>query len=185
MKIIGISGSLRTGSYNSKLLVCAKILVPPDVHLNIHDISHIPFYNADLDTEQKPQAVHDLLNLFAEADGVLFATPEYNYSISGVLKNTLDWVSRPAYQSVLALKPVGIVSASKGLAGGARAQLQLRHVLGATLSPVYPSPEFLLPSADGAFDALGNLQDAKSRQRLERYIDGFCQWIAEMGKSRP
>ena len=179
MKIIGISGSLREGSFNTRLLRCAQSLFPTDVDLDIFNISDIPLYNGDLDGETKPEAVHALLNSLAECDGLLLATPEYNYSISGVLKNVIDWASRPAYQSVLANKPAAIVSASKGPAGGARAQSQLRHVLGATLTVVYPSREYLLPGAGNAFDELGQLKEEDNRRRLERYLLGFCEWAAK------
>jgi chromate reductase len=179
MKIIGISGSLRKGSYNSGLLRCAQSLFPEDVNLDIFNISNIPIYNADLDGESKPEAVSSLLDTLAVCDGMLFAAPEYNYSISGVMKNVIDWASRPAYQSVLANKPAGILSASKGPAGGARAQSQLRHVLGATLTVVYPSREYLLPGVGDAFDESGQFQAEVDRKRLERYLLGFCDWVSK------
>lgn len=179
MKIIGISGSLREESYNTSLLRCAQSLFPADIDLDIFNISNIPLYNADLDGESKPEAVHTLLDSLAECDGFLISTPEYNYSISGVLKNVLDWASRPAYQSVLAHKPAAILSASKGPAGGARAQSQLRHVLGATLTIVYPSREYLLPNAGNAFDQSGQFQEVANLKRLERYLLGFCDWVSD------
>lgn len=182
MKILGISGSLRKASFNTMLLRNAQALVPRDVELQIFDIADIPLYNADLDRDVKPEAVISLISQIEESAGVIFSTPEYNYSISGVLKNVLDWASRPAYASVLAHKPAGILSAAKGLAGGARAQSQLRHVLGATLTPVFPNPEYLLPQATGAFDESGLLVDQRNTKRLEKYIIGLCQWIMERRK---
>lgn len=177
MKILGISGSLRTESYNTGLLRCSESLLPPGFSLEIFDIGDIPLYNGDLDSDTKPSAVGSLLHSIAEADGLLLATPEYNYSISGVLKNVLDWASRPAYKSVLAYKKAGIVSASKGPAGGARAQSQLRHVLAATLTVVYPSREFLLPDPGNAFEESGQLKNV-AEKRLEEYLHGLCGWIS-------
>ncbi len=167
MKILGISGSLRAGSLNTRLLQSAQPLLPSTCELDIFNISNIPLYNADLDTDSKPEPVSSLLDTLAGCDALLIATPEYNYSIPGVLKNVLDWASRPAYKSVLAHKPAGIVSASKGLAGGARAQAQLRHVLSATLTSVYPSREYLLPAAGKAFDETGLLIE-ENKKSLER-----------------
>ncbi len=180
MKIVGISGSLRSGSFNTKLLQCAQSNMPPGIDLEIVNISNIPLYNGDIDSETKPESVKSLLKTIGECDGILIATPEYNYSIPGVLKNVLDWVSRPAYKSVLANKPAGIISAAQGLAGGARAQAQLRHVFSATLTIVYPSREYLLPFAGKAFDESGQLSQ-ENQKSLERYLGGFCDWLSTRG----
>ncbi len=177
MKIIGISGSLRSGSFNTKLLQCAQLHLQPEVDLQIVTISEIPMYNADIDKDSKPESVQSLLEKIAECDGILISTPEYNYSIPGLLKNVLDWASRPAYKSVLANKPAGILSAAQGLAGGARAQAQLRHVFSATLTIVYPSREYLLPFAGKAFDESGQLSK-ENQSSLERYLHGFCDWLS-------
>ena len=115
------------------------------------------------------------------ATALLFSTPEYNHSIPGVLKNAIDWASRPAYESVLAHKPAGILSASKSFVGGARVQGHLHQVLDSTLTLVYPAPEFLVPQSGDKFDATGALQDADTARRLRSYLYGFVIWA---GKNR-
>jgi chromate reductase, NAD(P)H dehydrogenase (quinone) len=177
MKLLGISGSLRKGSYNSRLLEVAVELMPEGVELTLIGCGEIPHYNKDLDTDNKPEAVLQLLQAVRYADGVLFATPEYNYSFSGVLKNAIDWASRPAYKSVLAGKPCAIISASQSLVGGARAQAHLRQVLSATLSPVAPAPPFLVSMVQEKFDTGGLLTDEDTRRRLARYMGDFIDWV--------
>ena len=177
MKLLGISGSLREGSFNTGLLEAAGNVMPEGVALTIIGCGDIPLYNKDLDTDNKPEPVLQLLQAVCSADGVLFATPEYNYSFSGVLKNAIDWASRPAYASVLAGKPAAIVSASQGPVGGARAQAHLGQVLGATLSPLLPAPPFLVATAQEKFDGKGLLIDAETGRRLARYISDFVIWI--------
>ncbi|SDP67686.1 NADPH-dependent FMN reductase [Desulforhopalus singaporensis] len=183
MKIVGISGSLREGSYNRLLLRAAQGMVEEDDSLKIFDLQQVPFYNADADTEIKPQPVQLLIDAVAGADGLLFATPEYNYSIPGVLKNAIDWASRPAYKSVLANKPTAILSASVSPVGGARAQVHLRDIFSGTLTPVYPAPHYLLPSAPKAFDVDGQLVDKNVRDGLKRYLTGYLQWVSGLLES--
>ena len=121
MKILGISGSLRAGSYNTLLLTnAAKNLEEPH-SLDIFSLMDIPFYNEDLEGEQRPAPVQGLLDAIDDADALLFATPEYNHSVPGVLKNAIDWASRPAFDCVLGGKPTGILSAAMSPVGGARA----------------------------------------------------------------
>jgi chromate reductase len=177
MKILGISGSLRKGSYNTGLLEAALQLLPEGVEMTLVGCGDIPLYNKDLDTANKPEAVQQLLQAIRQADGVLFATPEYNYSFSGVLKNAIDWASRPAYKSVLAGKPVAIVSASPSSIGGARAQAHLRQVLSATLSPVVPAPALVVSLVQNKFDGDGTLIDEDSKSQLTRYLGDFVAWV--------
>ncbi|MFH7563869.1 NADPH-dependent FMN reductase [Oceanimonas smirnovii] len=178
MKLLGISGSLRAGSLNTQLLkVAAGVAANEGVELKLFDISEVPLYNGDLDGDVKPAAVQALLDAIAQADGLVLATPEYNYSISGVLKNTLDWASRPAFNSVLTHKPCAVLSASMSALGGARAQMHLRSVLAATLSPVYLEPDYLLASAHTAFDDDGELKSADHQQRLEQFMRGYLSWL--------
>jgi chromate reductase len=134
----------------------------------------------DIDGESKPEPVKQFMDSIADCDGVLFSTPEYNYSIPGLLKNAIDWASRPAYKSVMAGKPVAILSASVSPVGGARVQAHLRDILSATLSPVVPSPPFLLPQIQNKFDKEGELTDSASLQRLERYMEEFVDWVARL-----
>ena len=180
MKLIGISGSLRSASFNTGMLHAASHCLPEGVTLSLVSCQGLPLYNMDIDGENRPEPVTQLIGAIADCDGVLFASPEYNYSIPGLLKNAIDWASRPAYKSVLAGKPVAIVSASKSPVGGARVQSHLRDILSATLSPVVPSPPFLLPQAADKFNREGVLTDAASLQRLERYIKEFAEWIARL-----
>lgn len=177
MKLLAISGSLRKGSFNTQLLKTTSDFVGNDVSIELFDLADIPLYNGDLDGDTKPAAVQALLDAITAADGLLFATPEYNYSIPGVLKNALDWASRPAFKSILCGKPAGIISSSMSTLGGARAQVHLREVLSATLTPVYLAPDFALATAHKAFDDNGALADEATRDFLQRYMTGFVQWV--------
>jgi len=185
MNILGISGSLRKGSFNTLLLKAATQAANAEgSNLTIVDISDIPFYNSDLDGEVKPDSVASFIDAIAHSDGIIFSTPEYNYSIPGVLKNAIDWASRPAYQSVLSKKPSGIISASTSPLGGARAQIHLRDILAGTLSPVFLTPDFLLPLAISAFDSNGTLNDPKAVERLNRYIKGYIAWVSSINNDK-
>ncbi len=177
MNILGISGSLRKASYNRLLLKTAGMLLDNHASLTLFDLDDIPLYNAELDGTDKPEPVQKLLNAISASDGLLFATPEYNYSIPGVLKNAIDWASRPAFKSVLANKPAAIISASQSAAGGVRAQVHLRDVLSSTLTPVYRAPDYFLPLAQSAFANTGELIDDTARERLKRYLDGYVEWL--------
>lgn len=177
MKILGISGSLREGSYNRKLLAAAARSLPVEVAFQIADIGSLPHYNEDLDTSEGLAAVSAFKSAVGAASGVLIATPEYNYGIPGPLKNALDWASRPAYMSVFARKKVAIMSASKGMSGGMRAQGQLKQVLLGMIAEVYPYPEFTLASAHTAFLESGLLAEPKTAERLERLVKGFVDWV--------
>jgi len=180
MKLLGISGSIRKGSYNTKLLHSAAECLPQGVSINIIDCAELPLYNSELDLDSKPEAVQRLLSAIGESDGLLIATPEYNYSIPGVLKNALDWASRPAYKSALAKKPAGIFSVSPSAVGGARVQVHLRDVLSSTLTPVLPAPHFLVPLAKEKFDQDGRLIDEDTRRSLDRYVTEFVKWVEGM-----
>ncbi len=176
MKILGISGSLRKDSFNSRLLRAGGALLEKPAVLELYDLAHIPFYNEDLERQSKPGPVQSWLDAIKGSDAILLATPEYNHSISGVLKNAIDWASRPAFQSVLVSKPAGIISASMTPVGGARAQMHLKEILASTLTPVYPAPNYLLPKAQDAFDFDGTLEDEIAARRLRRYLNEFVCW---------
>lgn len=177
MLLLGICGSLREQSFNLKLLQNAATLFNDSVEFKLADWSEIPVYNQDIDTDEKPTSVTSFKQAIASADGVLIATPEYNYGIPGALKNAIDWASRPAYKSVFAGKPTGVLSASMGPTGGNRAQGQLKQVLAGMLTPVYPAPEYILPTVHNAFDDNNQLTDAKAKQSLQRYLDGYIDWV--------
>ncbi len=177
MKLLGVAGSLRRGSVNRALLVAASGLLPEGVELQIAPIGDSPLYNGDLDDdEQRPAAVEAFKQAVADADVVLIATPEFNYGIPGVLKNAIDWASRPAYRSVFAGKPVAIISASPSPVGGVRAQGPLKQVLLGMLSEVFPYPEFSVPGAFGKFED-GRLTDDKTRERLIKMLAALQQWV--------
>ncbi|HUH81468.1 MAG TPA: NADPH-dependent FMN reductase [Solirubrobacteraceae bacterium] len=166
MRILGISGSLRRGSHNTRLLRAATSALPPEVELVIYDgLRELPPYDADLDTEPADPAVARLRQEIADADGVLIATPEFNGSIPGVLKNALDWASRPFPASSLSGKPVAVLGASTGLFGAAWAQAEVRKVLGVIGADVIDG-ELPIGQADSAFGADGELLDPDQRTLL-------------------
>lgn len=174
--VVGICGSLRKESLNRMLLLNASKLLPNEYRFTLADISQIPLFNQDLET-QLPQSVIDLARLAESADAFLISTPEYNYSVPGVLKNVLDWLSRQSSGAPLALKPVAIMGATPGLFGTARAQTHLRDILfGVNMVPVN-RPEVLVPQAHTKFDANGKLTDDTTRNFLQQLIDALVASI--------
>jgi chromate reductase len=177
MKILTLSGSLRKGSYNTTLCRAVAELAPEGVEVVHHDLRPIPFYDEDL---ERPDTVQALIDAVEAADGVVIATPEYTYSIPGVLKNALDWASRPGYNGCFKHKPVAMISASPSGIGGARAQQTLRNILGAHLAHVFPFPEFTVMAAHEKIDD-GKLTDADSRDRLAELLEGFVAFTRQLG----
>jgi len=170
MRILGISGSLRRGSHNSELLRAAADLLPPGVELDwFGGLREIPPYDVDDDVEPAPSAVSELREAIGFADAVLFATPEYNASIPGVLKNALDWASRPFPYNSLRGKPVAVIGASTGMFGGVWAQAELRKVLGAIGARVLDR-DLAVGTADTAFHADGTLHDDQHHSTLEGIV---------------
>jgi chromate reductase, NAD(P)H dehydrogenase (quinone) len=166
VRILGISGSLRRGSHNTNLLRAAAELLPPGVDLEVFGgLRDLPPYDADHDLEPADPAVTRLRDLIASADGVLIATPEYNGSIPGVLKNALDWASRPFPDSVLRGKPVAVIGASTGLFGAVWAQAETRKVLGIIGADVIEH-ELPVGQAEAAFAEGGQLVEAEQREVL-------------------
>jgi chromate reductase len=158
MKVLGISGSLRQGSYNSMALRAARKLAPAGMDIEIADISRIPMYNDDVRAAGEPAEVAALKAQIRAADAVLLVTPEYNFSIPGVLKNTLDWMSRPP-EPPFDGKVVGIMGASPGPVGTARVQYDLRKVLVFMNAFTVNKPEVFISLCAGKFDAQGELTD--------------------------
>ncbi len=175
-RLLGISGSLRRGSLNTALLRAAEELVPAGTSLSMASIDEVPLYNGDLDVDGGPAPVQALKQQIDEADGLLLATPEYNYGIPGVLKNAIDWASRPGFKSVLARKPVAIVGAAPGAVGTARGQAQLKQVLLATLAEVFPYPEVLVGRAHERIRD-GSLHDEETRAILRAMLESYVAWI--------
>lgn len=173
--LLGFSGSLRKKSFNTALLRAGAEVAPDGVSLTIADYRDVPLYDGDLVV---PDSVERLKAEVAAADGVLIATPEYNYGIPGPLKNVLDWLSRPAYKSVFRDKPVAIVGAAPGMVGTARAQGQLKQVLLGMASEVFPWPEVLVGSCASRFDDDLKLTDDKTREVLEALVSAFAMRVA-------
>jgi chromate reductase, NAD(P)H dehydrogenase (quinone) len=171
VRILGIAGSLREGSYNRALLRAARELLPEGVELVEHDIGALPFYDGDVEAAGDPEAVVALKDAIRSADALLIATPEYNRGVSGVLKNAIDWASRPPVASPLTAKPVAIIGASTGRGGTARAQEQLRSALEFSRAEVPEQPEVLVPEAFMRFDEQGELVDGGIRAELAELVD--------------
>ena len=175
-QVIGIAGSLRSQSFNRGLLRAAQDVAPVGMQITIMDLTPIPFYNADVETQGDPPPVAQLKRVVQQANALLVAMPEYNYGMSGVLKNTIDWLSRPP-DLVLKGKPVALMGASPGMVGTARAQLQLRQTFVYTQTPVMPPPpEVLVAQAHEKFDAQGQLTDDDTRARIRRLLEALVTW---------
>jgi chromate reductase len=173
MKILGISGSLRRGSYNTSLLGAAAGLLPDDVEFELWGgLKAVPPYDEDDDTEEAPAAVAALRAAIAGADGVLIATPEYNSSVPGQLKNAIDWASRPPATNPLRNKPVAVVGASTGAFGAVWSQAELRKVLAATGARVVEG-EVAVGHAPTRFDEDGRLVDENLLEQLEEVVAGL------------
>jgi chromate reductase, NAD(P)H dehydrogenase (quinone) len=171
MRILGISGSLRRDSHNTKLLRAAEELLPADAALVFFDeLEAVPPYNEDRDTEHAPSGAERLRDAIAEADAVLFATPEYNGSVPGQLKNAVDWASRPHRTSVLWGKPVVVIGASSGMYGAVWAQADLRKALGLAGARVVDA-EVAVGRAEARFDEHGRLADEEIRDELREAVE--------------
>ncbi len=181
LHVLGISGSLRKASFNSGLLRAAQELVPERLEMTIFDIKDIPFYDGDLEAEGDPKPVSALKSAIRQADGVLFATPEYNYGTSGALKNAIDWASRDSNEGSLMGKPATIIGAG-GRAGTARAQMQLHETLSETGAVVMVKPGVLISAFNPMrFDTDGNLTDEYTRQVVRKHLQEFAKWVEMVG----
>jgi chromate reductase, NAD(P)H dehydrogenase (quinone) len=175
MRVLGISGSLRRDSHNTKLLRAASDLLPPSAELEIFDgLADVPPYNEDEDVDPAPPAVQRLREAIAGADAVLIATPEYNASIPGHLKNALDWASRPFPDNAFRGKPVAVIGASTSMFGAVWAQAELRKVLGAIGARVIDR-ELPISTAEEAFDAQFQLVDDEHRERLVGILEELLE----------
>jgi chromate reductase len=176
--VVGFAGSLRRGSYNRALLRAATELAPPALHIVIHELDGIPLYNADIEAAGVPQSVVQLRDAIRKADGVLIATPEYNHGVPGVLKNTIDWLSRPPHNSALNGKVAAVMGASPGFTGTARGQSQLRQAFVFTNTYALLQPEVLVGRAHEKFDADGRLVHQATRDFLATFLQHFTELIA-------
>lgn len=179
--LLGICGSMRTGSLNRALLRTVGEVLPASATFTMVASLDLPIFNSDLGD---PQAVTDLKAAIAAADGVVIAVPEYNYSIPGGLKNALDWCSRPPATSPLRGKPIGLVGAATGMSGTIRAQTHLRNIFVYSDAPVMGQPEVLIPRAHERFDADGQLTDASTRVLLEKFGAAFVAFVQATARPR-
>jgi chromate reductase len=176
--VVGFSGSLRAGSYNTALLRAAVELAPPDMNTEIVSLADIPLYNADVEAQGMPAAVQTFRERLAAADALLIATPEYNYSVPGVLKNAIDWASRGP-ESPLNYKPLAMMGAG-GRFGTLRAQLHLRQIV--MHNNMYPlnNPQVTVIRAWEHFDTEGQLTDTRSREALQALLSGLVTWTRRL-----
>lgn len=177
LKIAAIAGSLRSGSYNRMLLHEAIRLAPDGMAFTVLEIGDLPLYNEDVERDSYPQSAAVLKRGLADADGLLIVTPEYNYGVPGVLKNAIDWASRPPRESPLADLPVALMGASGSFVGTARAQLALRDSFVFTKSPVLPGPEVLVANASKVFDDGGRLTDEATEDFVRDLLDRFAVFV--------
>jgi len=179
IQLVGFSGSLRKGSYNTLLLKAAAQLLPTDVSMEIISIADIPLYNADLDlpaAKQRPEVVEHFRKMLADADGILISSPEYNYSIPGGLKNAIDWASR-GEDSPLLRKPIAVLGATTGLWGTTRMQMAFHNVfLFLDMKPVY-KPEVLVAQAEKKFDKEGKLIDETTKKLIRQKLEALKEMI--------
>ena len=173
LRVLGIAGSLRRGSYNRSLLRAAQVLAPEGMTIDIFDLAEIPLFNADVEAQGDPAPVVAFKRAIADADALLFVTPEYQHGVPGVLKNALDWASRGP-SSPLEGKAAAIMGASPGVTGTARAQEQLRQVL--TYNEVYavPEPEVLVGRAHEKIDATGTFIDESAKPFIRKLLENLA-----------
>jgi chromate reductase len=179
ISVLGIAGSLRQGSFNRATLRAAQELAPEGMRIDSFDIAPIPLYNEDVRQRGFPPPVEDLRARIKAADGLLLVTPEYNYSTSGVLKNAIDWASRPPEQPFDG-KPIGLMGASAGTFGTGRAQYHLRQSFIFLNGLVMNRPEVMIPAAQNKFDADGKLTDQQTRDFIAAHLAALKAWVLRL-----
>jgi chromate reductase, NAD(P)H dehydrogenase (quinone) len=185
MRVCGIAGSLRKDSSNRALLRAAVGLAPPGLEIVVFDrLADVPPYNADVEVAGDPEPVQALKAAIRAAEALLVVTPEYNYGVPGVLKNAIDWASRPPTGSVLNGKPAAIMGATPGKTGTARAQLALRQSFVFTQTPCLPAPEVLVAEASRRFAADGTLTDEATRRYVRELLERLGSWTERLGERR-
>ena len=179
IKVLAFAGSLRKGSYNKALIRAAVEVAPENVAIEVFDLEVLPLFNQEFEADP-PQRVKEFKEKIRNADALLIATPEYNYSVPGVLKNAIDCASRPRADTPLEGKPVAIMSASSGRFGGARAQYHLRQsFIFLNMQPVN-RPEVMLSDAMHNVDANGNLTNEQTRQLLRQLLEALAAWTIKL-----
>jgi chromate reductase len=182
VKVLGFAGSLRKGSYNVAALHAAKELAPADVELELFErIGEFPLYNEDVKAQGFPAPAEELRNKIRAADALLIVTPEYNYSMPGVLKNAIDWASRPPDQPFND-KPVAVMGASPGVIGTARAQYHLRQSLVFLNAHLVNKPEVMIGSCAQKFDAAGKLTDEPTRDFIRQLLASLAELTRRLKK---
>jgi len=179
LSILGLAGSLRQGSYNRAILRAAKELTPPEAELTIFDLEGLPLFNQDLE-QQPTEKVQAYKAALRAADAILIATPEYNYSIPGVLKNALDVASRPYGDNALDGKPAAIMGASPGLLGTARSQYHLRQSCVFLNLHLLNRPEVMVAHAHEKVDAQGRVTDATTREKIAELVQALVVWTRKL-----
>jgi chromate reductase len=187
MKILGISGSIRRDSHNTKVLKYLQKTIPvnhPAVHFEVANISDLPLYNEDIERfGETPEPVTRFRNQVREATALFFSTPEHNYVIPAALKNALDWGSRPYNQNSFEDKPAAVVSASMGYLGGVKAQYSLRLIFVAlNIHAIQSRPEVVIPVAHEKLDDDGNIKDQMLRENVDNLVTALIEWTERLTK---
>jgi len=184
LTILGIAGSLRRASYNRGLVRAAVEVAPTGITMEIFELGSIPLFNQDVEDAGEPESVAAFKAAIARADALLVATPEYNHGVPGVLKNALDWASRPRIASPLRDKSVAVMGASPGRGSTARAQAQLRDAFVFSGACVMPLPELLVGGAASHFDGDGNVTDPQLRASIAELIQALADWTVRIDVRR-
>ncbi len=179
LTVLGFAGSLRQGSYNKAALRAAQELSPPGMTIESFDLAPIPIYNDDVRLQGYPPAVEEFRARIKAADALLIVTPEYNHSIPGVLKNAIDWASRPPDQPFNG-KPIAIMGVSPGVLGTVRAQMHLRQSFVFLNGLLLSQPEVLIGNAGNRFDAEGKLTDESTREFVRKLLDALAAWTRRL-----
>jgi chromate reductase len=182
VRILGIAGSLRRGSYNQAALCAAKLLVPENSEIELFQLDEIPMFNED-DEKRPPSSVVELKKRIRSADAVLIVTPEYNYSIPAVLKNAIDWASRPHGDSAWSGKSAAIMGASLGAIGTARAQQHLRQIFVALNLLLLNKPEVVIADAAHRFNERGNLVHEPTKQLIQEMLQSLVDWTRRISSA--
>lgn len=182
LNLVAFSGSLRKASYNTALLHNLVELLPPSLKLTIHSIGDIPLFNEDVEDAGFPEPVARLYSAIRAADGVVLATPEYNHGIPGVLKNTLDWLSRQTPHAFYGV-PTALLGASNGFIGTTRSQAATRQTLAALNSPCMPFPQVLVSRVQDKIDAQGHLHDESTRKFITTWTQEVERWMRRFPRS--